>query len=229
MRFNNNFIGYPPTEISNFIGGDSEELYLKNLNTQPEDWYYRHNKITYEYNSNGHRCREIEDIDLDNYILFAGCSHVEGIGLELEKTFAYRVAETLGVDYYNLALGGSGVDVMTYNLMTWLHTTKKLPKFLVILWPQSARYMTLHDGYMSLQVPANHMNDDNSRFIVLGEKIGFFDTVNKLSNKLITTGYNETTILHLQYFHFQDYARDLSHAGNESNQIIADKILSYFE
>jgi DNA polymerase III alpha subunit len=54
---------------------------------------------------------KIEDIDLNNYILFIGCSHTEGIGLELQTTYPYLVSEELKCDYYNLGLGGTGIDV----------------------------------------------------------------------------------------------------------------------
>ena len=85
-----------------YRGLDSEENLHINLASQPNDWYYRNKTITYQYNEYGHRCKSIHDIDLDNYILFAGCSHTEGVGLELETTFPYLVSNQLGNDYYNM-------------------------------------------------------------------------------------------------------------------------------
>ena len=72
MQFNENFIGYQPNVTVKFSGGDQELFYEQNLIDQPDDWYYRSTDITYEYNSLGHRCKNIEDIDLDNYLLFSG-------------------------------------------------------------------------------------------------------------------------------------------------------------
>ena len=85
MKFNKNFIGNNmPNKTVNFLGfTDSEERYLESIKTQPNDWYYKDRSFTYSYNEYGHRSKNISDIDLDNYILFTGCSHTEGVGLEL--------------------------------------------------------------------------------------------------------------------------------------------------
>lgn len=229
MRFNHGFIGNQPTRIINFSGGDIVERYAQNLKTQPNDWYYRFNEITYDINRFGHRSKNVEDINLDNYILFTGCSHTEGIGLELEKTFAYLTASELGIDYYNLALGGSGIDVMTYNLMMWINTVKKLPKALVIMWPQTSRFAHLEepdDEFICLEVPSNTTSPTSERFLVMGEEIRFFETVKKMSNNLISTAY-PCKIVHLDPFLLggRDKARDLSHAGIESNRVVADQII----
>ena len=60
-------------------------------------------------NFTGERAQEII---LNNYILFTGCSHTKGVGLALEDTYPYLLAQKLNCDYYNLALGGTGQDVM---------------------------------------------------------------------------------------------------------------------
>lgn len=229
MKFNQNFIGYafPPGERK-FSGGDSEDLFKYNLKHQPLNWYYRFNEITYEYNSLGHRSKNIEDTNLDNYILFTGCSHTEGIGLELEKTFPYLTAKELGTDYYNLALGGSGIDSMTYNLMVWIHTVKKLPKALVIMWPQTSRFLLSEKGteFFSFEVPSCATSSDNEKFMVMGDKINFFETVKQISKKAIDVAY-PCKIIHLipEMLGGMDKARDLAHAGILSNQRVADQIV----
>ena len=228
MKFNNDFIGYRgPNSVNQFSGGDDEERFNRNLKSKSEDWYYRHNKITYTYNSNGHRCKNIEDIDLNNYILFTGCSHVEGVGLELEKTFSYLTANDLGIDYYNLALGGSGIDVMTYNLMMWIHTVKKLPKSLIIMWPQTTRHTLLQEdpNLLSLELPSN-TSEYNNKFMVMGDKLNFFETVRCMSKKIINAAYTCKTV-HLESDILQqgDRARDLAHAGILSNRAVADQLV----
>jgi hypothetical protein len=230
MQFNNSFIGYScPNTIHSFLGGDQEEQYLANLKTQPKDWYYRDNKITYDINKHGHRSRNIEDIDLDNYILFTGCSHTEGVGLELEKTFPYLVANALEMDYYNLGLGGSGIDIMAHNLMVWIHTVKKLPKALVIMWPQTTRFAVLENKVteiFSLEVPSCTTSSKIEKFMTMGEEIRFFETVSVRSKKLIDTAY-DCKIIHpgWEMLGGDDKARDLSHAGIQSNQNVADYLV----
>jgi hypothetical protein len=196
----------------------------------PQNWHYRSNKLTYAFNANGHRCKNIEDLDLDNYILFAGCSHTVGIGLELEKTFAYQVASSLKVDYYNLALSGTGIDVMTYNLIMWSNTVKKMPKFLVILWPATVRFSTLHNNLLNPIVPSSASSNANVKnFVGAGINLGFFDTVKTLNTNLIDVAYNEVKIINLANLPKVDLARDLLHSGNESNKIITNEVLSYIE
>ena len=226
IRFNENFIGCDPNVTVEFAGGDQSFMYEKNLAEQPDDWYYRFNKITYQYNSLGHRCKNIEDIDLDNYLLFTGCSHAEGVGLELEKTFPYIISEQLGMDYYNLALGGSGIDIMTYNLMMWLNTVKKLPKALIVLWPSNTRF-ALNDGEEVSLVNVSSDNEDHLRFLALGTDIGYFDSVRSVSERLINTCFNDTTVLNTELWALErfDLARDLAHAGIISNAYLAKKLI----
>lgn len=211
------------------MGGDSKDRYLENLKTQPQDWHYRDSKVTYAYNSNGHRSKNVKEVDLDNYILFTGCSHTEGVGLELEKTFPYLVANDLGMDYYNLALGGTGIDVMTHNLLMWLHTVKKIPKALVIMWPQATRFTHLDEkdnNCLVLEVPSCVTTPTSGRFIVMGEQLRFFETVRKMSVKVINAAY-PCKIIHLlpDVLGGGDKARDLCHAGILSNRMVADSLI----
>ena len=99
LSLNNDFLGYHPKEHNvRFSGTDTSKIFLENLKTQSNDWYYRSNIISYDRNSNGHRCKNIDEIDLNNYILFIGCSHTEGIGLKLEDTYPYLLSNKLECD-----------------------------------------------------------------------------------------------------------------------------------
>ena len=69
MKFYNDFIGEDANNIKlNFLhgNGDSEENYLANLKTQPDDWYYREKKVEYAFNSYGHRSKEIKDLTMNS-------------------------------------------------------------------------------------------------------------------------------------------------------------------
>jgi len=103
-----------------------------------------------EYNSSGFRCKEFEDIDLDNYCLFAGCSHTEGVGVANDETFAHLVSEKLKCDCVNLAVGGGGIDAVEHNLLAWFMYTDKKPKALVIEWPIYQRYIKDIHGQKNL-------------------------------------------------------------------------------
>ena len=123
------FIGYIPGIYKWKTIMDTEENFKKNILTHPELNYYVTNILTYSFNNYGHRCKNVEDVDLDNYILFVGCSYTEGMGLYLEDGFPYILSQKLNCDYYNLGLAGSGIDIQLHNLTTWLLKYNK-PKLL---------------------------------------------------------------------------------------------------
>lgn len=236
MKLNYPFLGHEPNVIYDFYTTDSEDLYLQNYRELPKEWYYKDIAITYSFNSYGHRCKNIEEIDLDNYILFAGCSHTVGVGLELEKTYAHQVAKTLNLDYYNIALAGTGIDVMTYNLIMWASTVKKLPKLLVIFWPAIVRFSLLHNNSLTPIVPSavsdrykSAISEDAKTFVGAGVQLGFFDTVKALNTNLINEIYKDTKIINLTNLHRSDYARDLQHLGIDSNRAITNEVLSYID
>ena len=94
-----------------------------------------------EYNSLGFRCKEFDDINFDNYIIFAGSSHVEGVGVEKDQTFAHLVSEVLECDHVNLGVGGGGIDAVEHNVLMWFMKYDKHPKEIVIEWPIYQRFV----------------------------------------------------------------------------------------
>jgi len=190
----NDFIGYAPIfRNEKFSGSDTIEYYLKNVETMPEDWYYRNIPITYTRNKNGHRCKEISDIDFDNYILTIGCSYTEGIGLELEKTYPYMLSQKMNCDYYNLGMGGVGIDVVIHNLIVWLNTHKK-PKALVVQWPTSGRFIRSQDNPYKTDITETlsgtgslvsvgpwTINEAETDILVSGDYIHYFKTIEVLA------------------------------------------------
>lgn len=244
LTINNDFLGYPTTEHNVlFSGSDSEQLYKQNLESKPNDWYYRTNEISYVRNNNGHRCKNIEDIDLDNYILTIGCSQTEGIGLKIEDTYPYILSKNLNCDYYNLGICGTGIDVLNYNLVTWFSKVKKSPKLLIVQWPNQVR-MTLINylinypknriGYSTHGIWSSY-SKDIGEFLVLGEQINFFKTTKTLTKNIIrniatcpiievSTSYDGSSDVDIILTQV-DYARDYNkaqvhgHLGVESHKI----------
>jgi hypothetical protein len=193
LSINNGFLGNSPIcDSVKFHGSDNKKVFENNLRIKPDDWYYRTHDITYSHNSNGHRCKEITDIDLDNYILFAGCSHTEGVGLELEKTYPYLLSKKMKCDYYNLALGGTGIDVLNYNIVTWFSKIKKLPKLLVVQWQRESRVI-IKDFSNNGDTNKWHTHgawtasNDKSvgNFLTYGKSINFFKTSHLLAKNSI--------------------------------------------
>jgi hypothetical protein len=243
MKFNQGFIGHNPNQLLKFSGADSEEALSANLKELADDWYYRTAEITYNHNSFGHRSIEPKNLNLDNYILFTGCSHTEGIGLELEKTYPYLVADQLGCDYYNLAIGGSGIDAMMHNLSLWLGKVKERPKAIVVQWPDEARFM-LADELVNEIRPLGMWSEKEeiTRFMAYGSVNGFFSSRKKIAYNFINSFSDATKIINVDIAYQAagtmenfillpqlDRARDLVHFGIMSNQVLAKRISDTFK
>lgn len=243
MEFNQGFIGYKPNQSLEFSGADNEEALAANLKKLADDWYYRTAEITYNHNSLGHRSIEPQNLNLDNYILFTGCSHTEGIGLELEKTYPYMVADELGYDYYNLAIGGSGIDVMMHNLSLWLGKVKEKPKAIIVQWPNEARFL-LSDELVNKFRPMGSWTREEkiTRFMVEGSINGFFSSRKKIAYKFIDSFNDAIKIVNVDIKYEAaetmenfillpqlDRARDLVHFGIKSNQVLAKRISDTFK
>lgn len=238
ILYKNGFLGqdYCNT-IHEFTSGDTEEAFNNNIKTQPEDWYYRNKKITYVYNNNGHRSKNIDDLNFDNYILFTGCSHTEGVGLELETTFPYLISKSLNCDYYNLALSASGIDVLEYNLLHWFHQFNKKPKYVFIQWPDHSRFISVYPGYKHI-IPNGSWctKDEEKRFFVAGESTGFFNARKFISFNLIKN-IIDVPILSINLAALCEYdnaslswrkidvARDMSHYGIKSHAVLVQNLL----
>ena len=94
-----------------------------------------------ENNLLGHRSKNLDELDLNNYILFSGCSHTWGVGLEKEETYPYLVAKQLQCDYYNLAISGGGIELAVVNIFSFLHNIKPNPKVLILQYPGPYRFL----------------------------------------------------------------------------------------
>ena len=186
-----------------------------------------------EYNSFGHRCKEIADLDFDNYVLFAGCSHTVGVGVTVKQSYPYRVAKKLKCDYYNLGLGGGGIDAVEHNLLAWFTLYDKPPKYIFCEWPDYARYMKQLPGYANM-TPAGNWTDPE--FLVeadyplqVKEEL-VYKLLNEISPCPIIdirfTGLgiianNSYTIWHCK----DDIGTDGLHPGPKSHKATAEKII----
>lgn len=238
--YEDKFIGRPLCNLqTSFIGLDSEELYSQNLKTQESDWYYRSNPITYHYNEFGHRSPSVDSIKDSNYILFAGCSFTEGVGLTLENTYPYLIAEQLGCSYYNIALGSTGIDALLHNVMMWLTTCSHKPAAIIIQWPDRSRFLSMPDFDTIVSNGAAWTKDQEAlEFMALGEAIGFFRCRYVLADKMIRVLAEglETKLINIRFFTKiktddivfpnVDLARDLKHAGTNSHKLLSSEIVN---
>jgi len=225
----NNLIGYK-TDFRDlkYSGSDSIEQHQEKLKTEDKDWYYRSAAITYKRNSLGHRCKDVSEIDFDNYILTTGCSHTEGVGLELEHTYSHYLANRLNCDYYNLGMGGTGIDIMMHNLTIWLNTYKK-PKLLVVQWPVHTRfcrfefdpYETGVEGMSMLNNGSWSDVDDELRLLAVGEGIHYFKTIEALAR--IQLDSYKVPMLHVSHSTYPTYSSQLYKFRDDPKFVSFDK------
>lgn len=243
MKFYNDFLGNDctPNTVHAFIGGDLEVQFKENASKQSPDWYYHNTEITYSFNNQAHRCMNFEDIDQDNYILYAGCSHTMGVGLELEKTYPYLLSQQLKMDYYNLALPATGIDAVEYNVLTWLAKINKKPRLLVIQWPDPSRFLE-YDFLRNNVVERGSFTTDPNHisFIVNAEDTGMFTVRRNMAVKLLTNstkipmitfnfGSQKDYGLYDLYMSRIDRARDLGHAGIKSHATFTETLINHIE
>lgn len=251
LKFYDNLLGEETAEVNlPYSGADTLQKFCSNLQKMPDDWYYRNRPLDYYHNSQGHRSNNIDKINFDNYILFSGCSHTYGIGLELETTYTYLLSKKLNVDYYNLGLGGTGIDVMFYNVITWLNKFPK-PKCVFLQWTDHTRFLGFRtDGPKPIIQPEGHwsVNPNAVKVCFLGSDNGYFFSRAMIFHKLIQSKLASLGIPYVyvsflgpdtvkipeNFFHVAgpalDKARDVSHFGIKTNEMYANGLAErYYE
>jgi hypothetical protein len=225
-----------------FHGKDNQENFDANKKRLGDSWYYAKNKISYKRNSLGHRTVELKELNLDNYIICTGCSITEGIALEEQYRYSSLLRKELNVDVYNMGVASSGNDTLVHNLLTWLSSIEKKPKFIVIQWTDIHRFMTM-DYDDTIQLKGLWLNTEPhiTRFITSGDEIHYFQSKSKYLRNLLKTIVNipiieipwstdfpktdnQTDII-LSKTNFVDYGRDFMHPGIKTHRRWADMII----
>lgn len=198
--------------------------------------------IIRKYNSNGHRAKDVENLDTSNYILFGGCSHTEGYGLEVEEIYTHHVAKEFNIDYYNMGVGGSGCDVMFYNLMTWLYKYEHKPKLILCQWSFPLRYARFHDDkdISHVQTEGSWSESSQAEFSILGQRIGYFPLRTQLYYNIIKNV--KIPVVHVTFHNYNnkilkdyipvvelDKARDNMHCGPLSHTQLARSVITHIK
>lgn len=240
------FIGYPAShKNTNFSGSDSEEKFLKSKSEKEESWEYNSMPISYIRNEYGHRSGKITELNLDNYILFTGCSITEGIGIPVESRYSNLLSDMLKCDIYNLGLGGTGNDIIFYNLMSWFSIIKTKPKLVVLQWTSEYRYAIIDKENTSDVSIYGPWNEPEKNFLIEGSNNGYFVSKKSMFEQLIkkvidvpiieiiphhVNRKNEPTSRYQLFTPMKellgDVARDLSHPGIKSNKMLSEKLFN---
>lgn len=221
---------------------DDETKFKQRLKTMPSDWEYRYIDIEYKYNTMGYRCKDHRTLSND-YILFSGCSFTEGVGLKLEHTYPYLVAQELEKDYYNLGMLGTGPQIVAQNMMLFLALmNKNLPSTVIIQWPDFYRYTIIGEGFTPQHHNSSNPNIPLYRELIEDDKVYYNNVYHRhaLLKFLKHLGIRNILELNVQGLEFDierttrpkwvlssliDKARDLAHPGIKAHQNQAKEIL----
>ena len=213
-----------------FSGQDKLELYNKNLLSQPVDWYYRNNDITYTVNSQGYRCTEFNEIDWANSIVILGCSCVYGVGIDDSHTISKELSKLTNCPVINLGAGGTSIQYSLYNSIILRELYPK-PKAVIQLWTSINRYTifdndnkTMNQGSWNYTIDDKYNTDNNlsmhGYLNILTSKHVWGDT------KYYSASYFPETrdLIKCDFLKVIDHARDLLHPGIETNKQSARQI-----
>lgn len=142
------------------------------------------NDLGPEYNSLGHRCKEISNINFHNYILFAGDNIGLGLDKPIEETYPYIIASALGADYYNLCVFNGGLDAIRYNLISWFCKIKYKPKSLVISCEFLNSLIVAERNIVSSFYEPINLEDEYAKDLMdAGNMTGFFNARNMFAER----------------------------------------------
>lgn len=132
-----------------------------------------------EYNSLGHRCKELSELNLQNYILFACENLGTSLDLPVEKTFPYILSKNLKVDYYNLSIFRGGIDSIKFNLISWFSKIKNKPRAVVISCEFINSFLVSHQNDDKFY-PCEYDDEDIRSLFHHGNYTGYFEMKNLL-------------------------------------------------
>jgi len=121
---------------------DSEELFEQNMADPKQrarllsNGWTRDN-VSYTFNQYGFRSEDFVTNSVNDSVLFLGCSLTAGIGVDLESSWAYKVASSLGLRCYNLGVGASSADTCFRLAHHWIPRLR--PKYVMMLTPSNTR------------------------------------------------------------------------------------------
>lgn len=185
------------------------------------------------YNSSGHRCKELEEINLRNHFIVLGDTAGISAHLPIEETFPYILSKKLKIDYYNLSVANGGVDAMKYNLFTWIKKIAK-PKVIIVACEFNNAVMLSGDDLSSIAT-ANLDNPNVKELMNYGNLSGFFNARNYVFDQLLYYA-NNIPVYHLNWENklpsITKKVNDISCEGlsqHEIANILGDSVSSKFQ
>ena len=119
-----------PNSIKKWLPCDTEDLFDEHMSKKKTrnlltagNW----TKDSIEYRFNNYGFRSDDDFDIDDPKpgnMFLGCSFTDGVGLNIEDVWSYKLNQKFGGAFYNLGQGGTGLDTQYRLFKAWAPVLK---------------------------------------------------------------------------------------------------------
>jgi hypothetical protein len=225
-----------------WFGSDKKEIY------DPRENPYGPNDIEYSFNKRGFRCDDFNQSS-NIRIAFLGCSVTEAIGIKHTEGWAHRILENirretnLDIPYWNLAMGGSGLDA---TIRAYHHYHDMLrPHIVFAFLPAYRREIFIPENSSNVPVFTNTFDDMLTKHeILIDPRTIHYETEKNLAMLDLMLNKHDTMMIWngWGYDHYpRDYhhrhniiidwdrkGRDKMHPGSESHLRFATKIYSQY-
>lgn len=242
-KFGKSYRYFDANTTSPWLPMDTKELFEKNKNDplMLENGWNEHS-IVYRTNNFGFR----SNIDYscyspnkpDNINVFLGCSLTEGIGLNLEDTWAYKINQQLNGTFYNLGQGGGGLETQYRLLKAWAPVIQPKKVFSLgsfeprrELFAHQSEIRTMFTPHVNStsEVFAKFFSSENESLISSTRTVDAMITV---CRQVKAEFYMPTSSL-LEFFvkhkHRNDWGRDLRHPGKKFHDSVVDSFNQFNE
>jgi hypothetical protein len=209
-----------------FWNQTEEKGYKKNQKFLQDykDGLYIKNPIEYTLNRFGYRSK-YSDIPNTDYILVLGCSNTFGTGLHEEHRYSNLLEDFYNIPVINISFPGGSQNLIRDNIFQLFVSRYRLPKLVVIQWPNPFR---LTFNYTMLG-PWTVRRNESKWFVDSLECIDAFSKtakhqVDKLLEKLDIPCIDFSLRGSDKDIDIVDVGRDRDHGGIETNNKIFEYI-----
>lgn len=232
---------------TNWCPSDTEQRFNENMadtkqRAKMEEFGWTRENVSYTFNKDGFRSEEFTD-GVNDSVLFLGCSLTAGIGVDLESSWAYKVASSLGLRRYNLGVGGGGPDMCFRLAHHWIPRLR--PKYVMMLTPNAARMeIVLNDAIIPCLPNMTHLDADimrkvegfyngwlshpaNADMNLLKTSLGVQSICNSVGVELIEIQVEKLNLYpNIEYKTWMStLGRDLLHPGKEWHEAVTARFL----
>jgi len=212
---------------------------------------YKPGDFTYAFNDYGFRCDNFS-LPSDINVVFLGCSFTEGIGLPVENIWTYQLLSKIrqktnkNIPYWNLAMGGMGIDTQSL-FLHWFSKMKKIDYVFALIPPLARReylyestimkHWNIHTNNHKVTIVDELFSDDQFLFYENYRSLTIIDSIVSNRSVMYCTPCwpvpDLCEILKLKEFNSlnyfpaftgnKEYARDGMHHGPTYHKGLADE------